>query len=426
MAEKSLNLDTKSDNEMKISSIIEASFVRRIVASAIDFLLAIFVWFTLLMLVMSPIANSTMNYSKKMSLGLNYQIATHLYVYQQQEENGDISTIEVKDFTEKVNLTLTSEVISLTKLSDFTPNYYFEHLRYYYRSFLTGENVELPNNTSTKSYDMVEDHYVSADYKNLVGDSNKYPSEYYTERYFNENILKVEEDGSAYFSVNSLDEIASIKEGVDETEAKKYLINLISSASSDFYSRNYFVSLNNELKRIQLFMILVPYAFVMGIFYLLFPMLLKDGVTLGKRFMHISIIDKSGYAAKKRQILFRFFVFLFELSFCLFVIGIGTTSFITLGVGLTILMIFTLINKDKRAPHDYAAHTLVIDADKSVFFKNADEERKAEIELQAKLDKYKSQKVENNNIIQVGSTIVNEKVKEEFLASKESEKSEKE
>ncbi len=422
--EKSQNLDTKSEVSTKISSLVEASFAKRIASSSIDFLLAVFIWFTLLMLVMSPIANSTMNYSKKMSLGLNYQIATHLYVYQQQEENGDITTIEVKDFSTKINTSLSSDVISLTKLTDFKPSYYLEHLRYYYRSFLTGENIELPADTSTKKYDKDEDHYVSSDYKEYVKDTNLLPSDYYTERYFNESILKIESDGASYFVATSLSDVASIKEGIDESAANKYLLEKIASASTDFYNRGYFVSLNNELKAIQLFMVLIPYIFVMCFFYLLFPLILKNGETLGKRFMHLAIIDKNGYIAKKRQIIFRFFVFLFELSLSLFVIGVGTTSFVTLGVGLTILMVFTLANKDKRAPHDYAAHTLVIDADKSVFFKDAIEEKKAEDELKEKLEKYKSQKVENKNVIQVGNTIVNEKIKQEFLEAQEKEKGE--
>ncbi len=424
MPEKSLNLDTKSDNGSKISSIVEASFVKRILASSIDFLFAVFTWFALLMLVMSPIANASMNYSKKMSLGLNYQVATHLYVYQQQEENGDITTIEVKDYSTKINVSLSNSIVSLTKLEDFTPNYYLEHLRYYYRCYLTGENIELPSDTESKSYDKDADNYVSPDYKDLVSDSGKYPNEYYSEKYFNESILKIDSDGANYFIVTSLDDVASIKEGVDESEVKQYLLKAIETASHDFYNRDYFVSLNNELKLIQMFMIITPYVLVMCLFYLLFPLVFKNGETLGKRFMHIAIIDKNGYAVKKRQIVFRFFIFLLELSLSLFVIGVGTTSFITLGVGLTILMIFTLINKDKRAPHDFAAHTLVVDADKSVFFKNEEAEKKAEEELEAKLNKYKSQKIENKNVIQVGSTIVNEKIKEEFLAQKELEKKE--
>ena len=105
------------------------------------------------------------------------------------------------------------------------------------------------------------------------------------------------------------------------------------------------------------------------------------------------------------------------LAFTAFIVGIGLTSLATLGIGILILLIATLISKDKRAPHDYAAMTIVIDEQKSVWFDSAEEEIKYADELEAKMAKYKNTKIIDKKVIQVGSTIIDEDVKKEFEES---------
>ena len=59
--------------------------------------------------------------------------------------------------------------------------------------------------------------------------------------------------------------------------------------------------------------------------------------------------------------------------------------------------------------------TLLVDANKSVWFENAKVEQEKEEILEKNMEKYQQNKVENPNVIQVGGTIVNEEVKKEFL-----------
>ena len=412
----------KSENSEPLHSIVEAGIGKRLGAATLDGLVAIFLWLFLAMIVMTPIANSAFGYSSNMNLGYQYQIASHLYVYQQQDDNGDISIVEVKDMSEKVDANKESQISSLTKQTNLEPSYLLSHLYYYYSSFLTGENVELPNPTSSKTYDMVEDHFVSPDYLDNVADTQLKPAEYYTVKWFNNEILSVKDKGADYFDNADENILATIKEGVDNDKAVAYLNSLINNAQGDLYYRDYYVRINNTIKWNQVFIIVPPYIFVMGILYLLIPMLSKNGETIGKKFCHLAVISKDGYSAKKRQILFRFFVFFGEITLSLFIVGVNFTSIATLGVGVFILLMATLISKSHRAPHDYAALTLEIDVQKSVWFDSAEIEQRHSDELEAKMERYKSTKVENKNIIQIGGKIIDEDLKKQVEEAQAKEK----
>ena len=50
----------------------------------------------------------------------------------------------------------------------------------------------MPNDREGKHYDMVNDHFVSPDYQENVKDTTNLPKDYYTENWFNKEILKVE------------------------------------------------------------------------------------------------------------------------------------------------------------------------------------------------------------------------------------------
>ena len=101
--------------------------------------------------------------------------------------------------------------------------------------------------------------------------------------------------------------------------------------------------------------------------------------------------------------------------------GIGLTSFAIMAAGVVLLFIGTLIPKNKRSIFDYAAYTIVIDSIHSVWFKNKEDEARHQQELEDNMSKYKKYIPENPNLIQVGSTIVDEKLKREI----EQEKSKK-
>ncbi len=415
----------KSENSESITSIYEASLGKRLLAAILDFLLAIFLWLFFSMVVMTPIANSSLHYGDYMQLGLAYQTASHLYIYEQQNDDGNYEIIEVKDYTEKINSNKESQINSLVNKTELEPIYYVTHLHYYYTSFLTGVGVEMPNNSEKKTYDMEQDHFVSPDYKDVVKDTSVLPKDYYTTSWFNKEILKIGGDGDKYFDcvdVNSLPTVKTFATEDELADCRNYMRNLCNNAAADLYYRGYYQDINNNLKGIQIFIVIPPYVLAMCLLYLVVPLCFKNGETLAKKFCHLALVNKNGYAIKKRQVIFRFFVFFLCITLSLFIMGIGITSFATLGVGIFIMFIVTLVNKSHRAPHDYAAMTIEIDTLKSVWFESKEEEERHEQELIDKMNRYKSHKVENKNIIQIGDQIIDEKLKKEIEENKKNEK----
>lgn len=412
MVEKSQTLNTKNinQNEGSISSIVEAHIGKRLIASILDAFIAIFIFIFLSVIILTPIANAAFSYSSCQTLGLTYQTSSHLYVVEQTTESNKKVYIDVKDYTEKLQTDFYSQIVCLSKIDNLEPIYYLEHVHYYYTSFLTGENVVMPNNTSSKTYEMEKDNFVSPSYKK-VDENGLLPKDIYTNKWFNEEILKINSEGKEFFEISDINEVAIIKTFEDNSKVIKFLQNAINSASGDLYYQDFYKDLNNKIKLIQLFIVLPAFVITMLLIYFLPTMLFKNGETLGKKFMHLAVISKNGYSAKKRQYVYRFLVFFVEITLFTFIVGIGFTSIATLGVGVLGLFIATLINKDHRSLHDILAMTLVVDANKSVWFNSFEDEKRSIDELNERMEKYKSVKIENKNIIQVGNKIVNEDYK---------------
>ena len=392
-----------------------AGFGKRLLAGIFDGAFFVLIWLLLSMLVMTPIINSTMHYDTNMVRGFQFQAASHLYVIRQSinQDTGEQQIIEVKDYTEKLDSNKTSELMPINEYAYFDSNYLLEHLQYFYCNYLTGKNIELPNSTSEKTYDPIADDFVAPNYNSsitLLDDTVGVPSEHYTPEWFYVNRLESNE----MYTFNLEKGVYVIKDGVDAEASMKYLRNRVMLAQKDLYYQDFYVELNNSLKWSQALIAVIPFIIDLGIVYFLFPLIFKNGETLGKLTTQLAIVNKNGYAVTKPQILLRSLFFAVEISLFTFVVGIGFTSIATLGVGVLILTIIALVNKDHRTLHDFVAGTMVVDAKRSVWFKNIDEENRYQEHLDNQMEKYRSRKLEDKSIIQVGSTIVDEDVKSEF------------
>lgn len=403
-----------------MTDIKEAHIVRRSIAALLDAVLAVFLFFLLMMYVTTPIANKTMGYSDLHQDYLRYQTASHLYVYQQSNEDGSVSLIEVKDYEKAIDVNKDSTIVSLINISEESPSYLLEHLRYYYLSYLTGENIELPE-SNTRTYDMVADHFVSPHYQDAVEGTSVLPKDYYTEEYFNKKVLLLESEGAKYFDAASWDSRVSVKEDVDVEAVTKFLKAQANAAQKELYYTDYMQKMNKDAKRIQIFIIFVPYFFVLPLVYFLPSMLFKNGETLGKLTMHVCLVSKDGYKVKKRQIIFRFIIFLIELTLSFFILGVGITSLATAGVGVFLLFIATVFTPKYRSLHDLAAATMVIDSRTSVWFESKEKEDAKVQEFNENLESYNDYKTESKNVIQVGGEIVDPKLKKEIEEKRKNE-----
>lgn len=367
------------ETKTSLTRITLASLGRRVLSWIMDGALFAFTWLGLVALPMLAIADNAFDYSKKMALGQQYQVASHLYVYCQSNADGDMVPLEVKDF-DKLDADKQSQVITLYNYESDDYTFYLKRLYYYYHDYKVGRNIEMPGD----KFDPQQDHFEP-------------PTEYlisdYTNQQFSNDILDITNENTYFVIDTSIDnyvESIKLKDSSEENYKNviKYLKQKSNKACEDFYYSSYYSNIMNNIKGIQLFMVLPPFAISYGIYFVMLPLLLKDGQTLGKKTLNIAVISTQNYTVKKRQILFRELILFVYIGLSTFVIGIGLTSLATLGVGILLLFLATLISKEHRSPHDYAAMTKVVDVKHSTWFDSQEAENKANLAFDEKMQKY--------------------------------------
>ena len=368
--------------------IEQGNIALRIIGLIMDAILAFFVFMGLAGLVMTPIANSAFGYQDIQASQFRYQVASQLSILYETDDEQNVKTIYTyKDYAKINNDTKQIMLYEFEGLQDWktknTLAFYKERLQYYYCNYRTGYNIQVP-----KGYKAID--FTAPNYKD-------YPAAKYTEEWFNNKVWK---------DCKKLD------------DAKQLALK----ATEDFYFQDYYQEGNNSLKRIQLFLILPSFTLSFSIFFIIIPLCFKNGETLGKKTFHLGLLSKDGYAVKKRQIILRQVVLLLYCGLASFIIGIGVTSIATLFIAVFIYFVATMISKSKRSPFDYLAYTIVVDTQKSVWYKDEFEEMNMTKEFDENMKKYRKGPVQGKSVIQVGSEIVNEDIKKEVEESQESKK----
>ena len=372
--EKNQNLDTKSS----LKQIVPANFASRILALIMDAALATFIMIGFIFLVFTPIANKAFKYEEKNGDGIRYEIASKLFVCVGGEDG---KVYEIKDILNAPERASYLDLLSYenaNKTDDL--EFYRSRVKYYYLNFKTGLNVEHPEGVG-------EELYRAPNYLDEI-DGVK-PQDLYTEAWFNEK----------YGEITTLNDF------------KQAIVDAI----NDFVNQDYYLKLESDVQKTKLFIIFPSFILSFSIFFIVIPIFFKNGETLGKKTLHIGLATRDGYQVQKRQVVFRQFVLLCYVFFATFCLGVRITAFATLGLGVLIYFIPTFINKNKRSPIDFLAYTLPIDTMKSVWFDNVYVEEEKNEEIDTKMKEYKQRKVDNKNLLQVGSTIVNEEAKKEML-----------
>ena len=137
------------------------------------------------------------------------------------------------------------------------------------------------------------------------------------------------------------------------------------------------------------------------IFYFVIPLIFKNGETIGKKVMHICLVNKIGYQYRRIQLIPRFLFPTFLTVAAVFIMGFTIWPFIIVSVCMLISYLFVIFGKENKALHDYFAGTLVIDARESTWFKNIDEEERAERDVDEYVEQVKSRddSLDNDSII---------------------------
>lgn len=171
-----------------------------------------------------------------------------------------------------------------------------------------------------------------------------------------------------------------------------YLISAHWPYESDLTGNDHMYSLiiayQNEISKLTIWQTTYPALTAIVIswiaFYLIIPLCLKNGKTLGKLFFKSAVVNNFGYEITPWQMCLRS---LFPLAFIIvmYLIGMITSMLIFYIVLLFAVLAsysLTIFTKKHKSIHDYVSGTIVIDSEKSTWFKNA----AAESQYQATLN----------------------------------------
>ena len=255
---------------------------------------------------------------------------------------------------------------------------YRDAISYYYMNYLTG-NVSEPGTGSRTANEPI---------KNEEGVEVP-KSEYYTNEWINKNILGIrvedpETDPDCLFTYVKVGDtydksqlgIPKDATKVTELEVLKYMESAyVYTYSKDFARLSYIIDLSNKYTFIYSLEFVLAGFIASIITYIVFPIIFRQGRTIGKKVFKLALATNDGYAFHNHQLPMRVMPLLVVLFS--FLIPIWKDSFILFLIPLTIFLVsFALaMASPKRASlHDFTARTIVVDDASSIVFENELEE----------------------------------------------------
>ncbi len=271
---------------------------------------------------------------------------------------------------------------------------YLDTLSYYYLHYLTGENVEVPEDSR---YD--EEFYKAPNYQRYVKGTETLPKDYYTVAWFNENILEIKVDEPtestvSYFEYDRTDGVIDkTKIGVRRTKHWSTKVNAEVEVSEgetaavlfekykaayfgNLMNQDYYAPYYNEITLLTAISWLIPALFASIVIYLIIPLFMKNYATLGKKFQKLGLCALDGYKMQKWQLIFRIIPLLLTLVL-IFLLPVPS-YYICFAIGAVILMIsigLAAASPKHAALHDYCGRTMVIDANGSIIFNDEIDEQ---------------------------------------------------
>lgn len=151
-------------------------------------------------------------------------------------------------------------------------------------------------------------------------------------------------------------------------------LNAYFVAAGDLYSRPYYLDLVTEYENrstVYPLMLAIPNAAM--VFYLVLPLVFRDGQTLGKKIMKLAVIRQDEYASTRPQIVLRQLPTILAVSIWFIFLPWNYAAMIALGL-LILSYGLSIFTPHHRAIHDYIAFTRVVDDANSIYYKKGDPE----------------------------------------------------
>ena len=253
------------------------------------------------------------------------------------------------------------ETGNLGVIKNGTIEQYLGALDYYYMVYLTGDNSKVK-----EGYEASKDRH-----------------EEYTYEWFNKNILEIDETNDSSFFVYKKvgDEVDKNQIGEKNPKVEDEVI--LEFIAQTYVNKGVYDLFDNEsiAKATSNVWFYTTLAFSLSLFvggicaYIVLPIILKNGQTVGKKVFKLILADSDGYKMRNTQLLMRY------LPLGVIVLSLIFLAPLNLYVAITIILIMFLVSfalsmssPKKMALHDFTARTIVVDFKTSIIFDNPLEE----------------------------------------------------
>ena len=210
-----------------------------------------------------------------------------------------------------------------------------------------------------------------------IPEANPETASDFTGEWFNTNVLKIEGDGRFYFVYDGEDKTKPgiINVEADKQSVNKYLQKAWLTANATLNKVPSFRQMNNEYAFYNSLEFVLSTMIASAIVYIIIPLCLKNGVTVGKKVFGLCLTDSDGYKMRNSQLIMRIMPLYVVLLALL--IPIWRTMFVVLIVFLVVFLVsfsLAMASPKKSALHDFTARTIVVNARTSILFENSTEE----------------------------------------------------
>lgn len=184
----------------------------------------------------------------------------------------------------------------------------------------------------------------------------------FSDAWYNTTILLIEEEDTLFELVNGDINTRAVERSNLSEEEQSLLANFytraFNDALADLATYEPYVALAQQINQYFLEILAIAASITMLVVYLILPLILKEGRTLGKLLLSLSVVSKDGYALQWWQFLLRF-------------VGITLTFVLAIYTILGSILIsytFMIFSKNYRALHDFLAISRVVDKKQSLIF----------------------------------------------------------
>ena len=341
---------TKEKKEPKELLIEPATFLTRALAAGVDFTFIAVISVFGSTLIYQGVSNS----NAEVKDAIQTQEEAVLYSHLGKKSNGKYLSYTSDEYFEKTD----ENYLIIDKLS------------YFYTVFLAGDESKVTTNEK-----VCPDYNIPID----VDGAQILPKDYYTVKWFNENVLSLplegheasvdyfayQKDGENidYTKIGTVNEKYIVTEGeTTKVEASKDMVNYVYDRYRDavtlLQKQKFYKGATQYLNDVNSLITFLLRMSAVTIFYLIIPLCLKRGKTLGKLFLRLSLVRPNNEPIKRWQVIPRAALALLLPVILYLIPNIWVQLIVVMGL-LIANIILLIVLKDKRVIHDLISLTAV-------------------------------------------------------------------